>query len=242
MAEKGVPLSEMPPDMDLVIVLGGDGTMLAVARAVSPKGVPLLGINLGRLGFLTELDTDEIETAIPEILKGNYFLDSRMMLEVKLKGEKFSYCALNEVALDRGGCPRIVVCDVSISGESMASFAADGVIVSTPTGSTAYSMAAGGTIIQPDARAFQIIPLSAYTLAIRPVVVDGTESIRIAFVGDKENPPRMSLDGQVVIRLEEKGEVAIKKARFSAHFVHYYKRSFFEVLRRKLGWAAQPKK
>lgn len=236
----GLSWNDLPDDLDMLIALGGDGSMLSASHNVSKRGIPILGINLGRLGFLTELDPTEIESAIPRIANGEYFLDSRMTIEVELPEENDILHGLNEVVIDRGCSPRIVRYEVFVSGEYVSVFYADGVIVSTPTGSTAYSMAAHGVVLEPQMRAMQILALSPYTLAVRPLVVDSSEEIKIRFHCEKNNFPRLSIDGQIVKEVPEEGEILVRKSPFSAHFVHYHKRSFFTVLRDKLGWANQP--
>ena len=228
------------PKADIVFVLGGDGTMLAASRAVGCKEIPILGINLGRLGFLTELDMDEIEEAVPKIIQGNFCVDSRIMLDVQLPGYPSGQCALNELVIDRGQSPRFVNLEIFVSGQLVANVAADGIILSTPTGSTAYNMSAGGAIMSPEMPAFQIITLSPYTLSIRPVIISADEEIKISFSCDSQEKPRASLDGQLGLELPNRGDAFIKKAEYSAHFVHYHKRSFYSVLHRKLGWALPP--
>ncbi len=230
------------PKTDVVMVLGGDGTMLAASRAVGCKEIPILGINLGRLGFLTELDMDEIEEAVPKIIEGNYTVDSRIMLDVRLPGSPAGKCALNELVIDRGQSPRFVNIEIFVSGQLVAHVAADGLIISTPTGSTAYNMSAGGAIMSPEMPAFQIITLSPYTLSIRPVIISADEEIKISFSCDSQEKPRASLDGQLGLELPNCGDVIIKKADYSAHFIHYHNRSFYSVLHRKLGWALPPGK
>ncbi len=238
---EGFDRCSLPP-VDIVFVLGGDGTMLSAARSVGKAEIPILGINLGRLGFLTELDADEIEVAAPEIIEGNYAVDSRIMLEVQLSGEHEKQCALNELVLDRGQSPRFVNHEIYVSGQLVAQIAADGLIVSTPTGSTAYNMSAGGAIMSPDMEAFQIIALSPYTLSIRPVIIDAEETVKIVYSCDSRWSPRVSLDGQLGLEMPNYGEIIVKKADYSAHFVHYHMRSFYSVLHRKLGWALPPGK
>ncbi len=233
---------DSPPDVDIAFVLGGDGTMLSAARAIREKEIPILGINLGRLGFLTELDADEIETVVPEIIEGKYSIDSRMMLDILMPNNGIRQTALNEIVLDRGQSPRFVNLDIYVSGQLVAQVAADGLIVSTPTGSTAYNMSAGGAIISPEMQAFQIITLSPYTLSIRPVVVGADEIVRIVYHCDSRELPRVSIDGQLGLEMPLRGEIIVQKAIFSAHFVHYHSRSFYGVLHRKLGWALPPGK
>jgi len=239
---KGYEPENIPKNADILMVLGGDGTMLRAARVVGEKEIPIVGINLGHLGFLTELDATEVETAIPKILDGDYSIDTRTMLCVTLPGENGQRCALNEFVLDRGQSPRLIHHEVFVSEQFVALVLADGMIVATPTGSTAYNMAAGGAIMAPDMEAFQITSLSAYSLAVRPVIIDACETIKIIYSGDKQLPPRVSIDGQLGLQLPPSGEIIIKKAAFSAHFVHYHGRSFYRVLRDKLGWAITPPK
>ncbi len=240
---EGVPRKRLPDDgdIDMVISLGGDGTMLAAARMVAAREIPILGINLGRIGFLTELDPNEIASALPNIFAGKYAIDSRMMIEVLPPGEEEYLCALNEMILDRGGSPRIMAHKVFVSGEFVAAVSADGFIVSSPTGSTAYGMSAGGAILAPRMEALQVTALSPYTLSIRPLVVHATETIEIEYLAGGMPPPRMTIDGQTSKDMPEKGSIRVRKAPFSAHFVHYHKRTFYEVLRNKLGWANLPR-
>ncbi|MCK5833753.1 NAD(+)/NADH kinase [bacterium] len=239
--KEGVANDNLPEDIDMAISLGGDGTMLSTARIIAEKEIPILGINLGRLGFLNELDPTEISSVVPEIIKGRFSIDSRMMLEICPPGETEFKTALNEMVIDRGKSPRIICHKVFVSGEFVASFSADGMIVSSPTGSTAYSMAAGGGIISPKMEAFQVTALSPYTLSIRPLVVDASETIEIKYFTDGKESPRLTLDGQISKDIPSSGTIAVRKAPFSAHFVHYHDRTFYEVLRNKLGWANEPR-
>ncbi len=236
----GISWCDLPEKIDMVISLGGDGTMLSAARDVGAREIPILGVNLGRLGFLNELDPSEISTAIPRIIAGEFSVDSRIMLEVQPPGDEAYHCALNEMVLDRGDSPRIISHKIFVSGEFVAAVSADGIIVSSPTGSTAYSMAAGGGILSPKMEAFQVTALSPYTLAIRPLVVPSSEKIDIEYSTDGKEPPRLTLDGQTTRDIPSKGVIRIRKAAFSAHFVHYHNRTFYEVLRDKLGWANRP--
>jgi len=242
MNRKGTSEKDLPNDLDLLIVLGGDGTMLAAARAVNSKEIPLLGINIGRMGFLTELDTNQFKRDLPEILDGKFNVEKRLMLEVKLPNRDENFHVLNDFVLDRGESPRFVQLEILVSDDFVGAFLADGIITCTPTGSTAYNMAAGGPITAPGMSAIQLTTLSPYTLAVRPLVVDADETINIKYSGDSEHPPRVALDGQVGMEIPVSGEIMIRKAQFSAHFVHYYHRSFYDVLRTKLGWAIPPHK
>ncbi len=167
---------------DIVITLGGDGTVLESARNLAKYDVPILGVNLGRLGFLTELLPTELEIAIPEIVGGKFTIDSRMMLEAKIldySGE--TLIGLNEVTIDKAGSPRTLHFNVIVSGNAISHIAADGFIVATPTGSTAYSMASGGAIVVPSMNALLLTAIAPYTLAIRPLIVSGDDIIRIEY-------------------------------------------------------------
>jgi len=237
----GVPTKELGA-AQLVMTLGGDGTMLAAARDLAPAGVPIMGINLGRLGFLTALLPHELEHAIPEILAGNYRVEERMMFETsvaELQAEPMF--GLNEMTLDKAASPRILHLTVYVSGHLVSNIGADGVIVSTPTGSTAYSMAAGGAILAPGIEAFIITALAPYTLAIRPLIVSANDIVEIQYTSrDADNPPHLRVDGQTSIRLPSHGVAIVRRAQCMARFVSYHKRSFYDVLRTKLGWGPPP--
>ena len=227
---------------DMIIVLGGDGTMLLAARLFSKYGVPLLGVNLGRLGFLTELMPDEFSEAIPRIIDGNYEIEERMMLQAfapNIVNEPL--CGLNEVTIDKGGSPRLLSLSVAVSCRLVSHINADGIVIATPTGSTAYSMAAGGAIMAPHTDAFIITALAPYTLSIRPLVVGSKEIIEIEYkTHDKENLPHLTVDGQVCFILGESGKVIVKRSEYKAKLVSYHKRTFYDVLRTKLGWGPPP--
>ncbi len=229
-------------ETDLVITLGGDGTMLLAARKLAPSGVPILGVNLGHLGFLTALLPDELGYAIPAILRGDYVIEERMMLEAKVAdSESEPVIGLNEAVVNNGGSPRIIHLTVYVSGCLVSHIGADGIIVSTPTGSTAYSMAASGAILSPEMEAFIITPLAPYTLAIRPLIVGPNDRIEIRYVsGDKKITPRLIVDGQVLVELPLEGMVEVRRADCVARFVKYHRRSFYDILRTKLGWGPPP--
>ncbi len=238
---KGVSCEKLS-DAQLVITLGGDGTMLAAARNLAPCGGPLLGVNLGRLGFLTDLLVDEIDTALPKVLSGDFAIEERMMYETCIDGvDSGKILGLNEATIDKGGSPRILHISVYVSGCPVSQIGADGLIVATPTGSTAYSMAAGGAILSPQMNAFIITAIAPYTLSIRPLIVDSEDTIEIRFNSeDKENPPKLTIDGQICFLLKQKGSVLIGKSNHHAKFATYHRRSFYDVLRTKLGWGPPP--
>ncbi|MBN2543556.1 NAD(+)/NADH kinase [bacterium] len=238
---KGLPLNELIPGVDLLIILGGDGTMLRVARMVKTHETPMLGVNIGHLGFLTELLPEEVENALPKIISGEYRIVKRMMLKVEIKnGETPPLYALNEVVIDKGPSPRLLLFNIFISGQFVSRYSSDGIIISTPTGSTAYSMAAGGAILDPEIEALLITPLSPYTLAIRPMVIGMNEKIRITFQSRGKENAKLTIDGQEGYKIPIGVDVEVSKAEFSANFLNYQNRSFYEVLRTKLGWGRAP--
>ncbi|MCD6595513.1 NAD(+)/NADH kinase [bacterium] len=227
---------------DLVITLGGDGTVLNVARNLSESEVPILGVNMGKLGFLTELNPDEIEQAIPAILAGDYEIDERMMLEVIAPNvANTPIIGLNEITLDKAGSPRTLHFSIFVSGNPVSHIAADGIIIATPTGSTAYSMSSGGAIVAPNMDVTLITTLAPYTLAIRPLIVAGKEIVEIKYKGrDDKNPPHLTVDGQIDIELMQEGIIKIYKSRHKTKLINYHRRSFYDILRTKLGWGPPP--
>ncbi|MBN1756647.1 NAD(+)/NADH kinase [bacterium] len=238
---RGLSMDELVQKVDLLIILGGDGTMLKVARMVGRHETPVLGVNIGHLGFLTELLPEEVENALPHILEGQYQILKRMMLKLVIKDSPIGpLYALNEVVIDKGASPRLLLFDIRISAQFVSRYSSDGIIISTPTGSTAYAMASGGAILSPEMEAFLITPLSPYTLAIRPMVVDSKETIDIAFQSRGNEPAQITIDGQESYEIPIGTRVEITKAEFYANFLNYQNRSFFEVLRTKLGWGRLP--
>jgi NAD+ kinase len=224
---------------DAVFVLGGDGTVLSTINKVVEHEIPVLGINIGKLGFLTELLPDELESAIPRIISGNYEVQTRMMLECEFDNRKLH--ALNEITVDKGASPRGLYIAITVSGSPLGCYFADGLIVSTPTGSTAYSMSAGGAIVSPSLEAILITPICPYTLAIRPVVVGSDETVQVNLAcSPREEPASLTVDGQIRIPLQNKSAFSVKKYDKKAVFISYHRRSFYEILRKKLGWGNPP--
>jgi len=237
----GVPVSELGTTQ-LVITLGGDGTMLRAARELAATNTPILGVNLGHLGFLTDILPDELEQSIPTILSGDFQIDERMMFEAAVLGtESENIIGLNEATIDKGGSPRMPEITIYVSGHLVSHIGADGVIVATPTGSTAYSMAAGGAIVAPWMDAFILTSLAPYTLAIRPLIVSSDDSIEIKYKSnDIEELPHLAIDGQITLQLPPNGAVSVRKSKHRARFVTCHKRSFYDILRTKLGWGPPP--
>ncbi len=221
-----------------VVVLGGDGTLLSTARSVAASGIPILGVNLGSLGFLTEIKQDEISTTLAAIDAGHYELSLRCMLHCEVqRGSQVvaAYDALNDVVLNQSAVARITDFDVKVNGVFVSNYKADGLIIATPTGSTAYSLAAGGPILVPDVPGFVITPVASHALTNRPLVVQDTAIIEIG-VAVTRDQAFLTVDGQQGIPLEEADVIRCHKSEFSVKLFKFPGRSFFNVLRTKLKW------
>ena len=223
---------------DFVVVLGGDGTLLSAARIVAEAGIPILGINLGSLGFLTEIKQDEISQALEDVDRGRYELSERAMLhcQVLRQGQSVAtYDALNDAVLNQQGVARITEFEVRINGLFVSNYKADGLIVSTPTGSTAYSLAAGGPILVPDVPGFVVTPVASHALTNRPLVVQDNAIIEIRLMVTREHA-YLTIDGQRGEALEEGDIVQCSKSKFAVKLFSLPERTFFQVLRNKLKW------
>jgi len=223
---------------DFVIVLGGDGTLLSTARCVAHAGIPILGINLGSLGFLTEVKQEEIEQALADVDAGRCELSLRPMLHCQVQRDGkcvATYEALNEVVLNQSAVARITDFEVRVNGNFVANYKADGVIISTPTGSTAYSLAAGGPILSPDVPGFVITPVASHALTNRPLVVQDTAVIETRILVTREQA-FLTVDGQVGTQLDECDVVRCRKSDYQVKLFKLAGRSFFDVLRTKLKW------
>ncbi|HWF06126.1 MAG TPA: NAD(+)/NADH kinase [Candidatus Angelobacter sp.] len=223
---------------DFVIVLGGDGTLLSTARSVARAGIPILGVNLGSLGFLTEVKQEEIEQALTLVDAGSCEISQRPMLHCQLQREGkcvATYEALNEVVMNQSAVARITDFEVRVNGNFVANYKADGVIISTPTGSTAYSLAAGGPILSPDVPAFVITPVASHALTNRPLVVNDTAVIEARILVTREQA-YLTIDGQVGMQLTECDVVRCQKSEYTVKLFKLAGRSFFDVLRTKLKW------
>ena len=237
-ASDAMPRSELATrSPDLALVLGGDGTLLSAARAVAKVGTLILGVNLGTLGFMTEVPLADLNTALDAIEKGHYVVDSRSMLSCSLVrgGETVAtHVALNELVVSKSAIARLNYFELFVDSEFVSSYRADGLIIATPTGSTAYSLGAGGPILKPDVDAFVITPVSPHGLTHRPVVVRDTVEIEIHVkTGDEE--AYLSLDGQVGMPMRDGDVVRSVKAEHAARLLRFQK-TFFEVLATKLKW------
>jgi NAD+ kinase len=229
--------TELPGQVDVIVVLGGDGTLLSVARAVGDLGVPILGVNLGGLGFLTATTLDETTPALEAFLSGRMTVEERMMLSVRLhRGGNVAgtYLALNDVVIMKAAMSRIIDLSVSVDGEPAIDYRADGLIIATPTGSTAYSLSAGGPILFPTMDALVLTPICSHTLTNRPIALPGTQRIQVAVLTNQEVV--LTLDGQVGVTLREQDRVEVAQAPSRIRLVRFPHKHFFSVLRTKLKW------
>ena len=229
--------SDLPGQVDLLIVLGGDGTLLSMARAVGDLGVPILGVNLGGLGFLTATTLDEMLPALETLLAGGMEVEERLMLSASLRrgGQSVGeYIALNDVVITKSAMSRIIDLSVSVGGRHAISYRADGLIIATPTGSTAYNLSAGGPILFPTMDAVVLTPIAPHTLSNRPIVVPGAQRIEVALLIDQE--VMLTMDGQVGVPLRERDVVEVQKAAARIRLVRFPQKDFFSVLRTKLKW------
>ena len=235
-ANLGAPGQEIASTSDFVIAFGGDGTLLSVARLVAGANAPVLGVNLGTLGFLTGVTAEEIYEALAAILAGDYRLDRRRMLKAQIVTPKQDGCyhALNDVVINKGTLARMISVDVTINGDFTSQFLADGMIISTPTGSTAYSLSAGGPIVYPELNAIILTPICPHTLTHRPLVLPAEASVMATLRAGED--VTLTIDGQVGVRLDVDSEVICTESEYQISLVQPTSRTFFDVLRQKLKW------
>ena len=233
-----VESEKLAAEVDLMLVLGGDGTMIATARMIGDQEVPVLGVNYGGLGYLAEFRIEELYTALESILSGNYRLDRRVMLAVELRrGTEPPQTSrvLNDVVINKSALARIIEIETYFDRYYVSSFRADGLIVSTPTGSTAYNLSAGGPVIFPSMNAVVITPICPFTLSNRPIVVPDNAEIELLLKTDNEEVA-LTLDGQVGFPLKVEDRVVIRKSRTTFNIIQPSNRNYFDVLRDKLRW------
>jgi NAD+ kinase len=233
-----IPEEELPQKVDLILVLGGDGTMIATARMLGDCEVPVIGVNYGGLGYLAEFRIEELFTALESILAGNYKLEQRVMLAVELRrGDELvtKNRVLNDVVMNKSALARIIHIETYLNDQFVNSFRADGLIVSTPTGSTAYNLSAGGPIIFPTMNAVVITPICPFTLSNRPIVVPDDSVIEVRLMTEKEDVA-LTLDGQVGFPIQARDRVIIRKSKTGFNLVQPRNRNYFDLLRDKLRW------
>jgi len=233
-----IPEEELRQKVDLILVLGGDGTMIATARMLGDCEVPVIGVNYGGLGYLAEFRIDELFTALESILAGDYKLEQRVMLAVELRrGDELvtKNRVLNDVVMNKSALARIIHIETYLNDQFVNSFRADGLIVSTPTGSTAYNLSAGGPIIFPTMNTVVITPICPFTLSNRPIVVPDDSVIEIRLMTEKEDVA-LTLDGQVGFPIQARDRVIIRKSNTTFNLVQPKNRNYFDLLRDKLRW------
>lgn len=235
--QNGFSREELFSLSDIIIVLGGDGTIINIARQSSRYEVPLFGINLGHLGFLAEAEISDMYISLEKIMKGDYFVERRMMLQAFIensKDETMELLALNDFSITKGIIPRMIKLSVFINESFLEMYSADGIVVSSPTGSTAYSLSAGGPIVSPELNAMIITPICAHTLQSRSIVVSEKDVIRIE-ICEGNNEVMLSVDGQDTYKLNPGRTVKIRSSSCVTNLVKLKHRSFFDVLRRKIS-------
>ena len=238
MKERCLTRNEMPSKVDLLIVLRGDGTLLATARALNRKPVPILAVNLGGLGFLTEITREELIPTLETVVAGTHQTDRRVQIEGELiRADEIltPFLALNDVVLNKGAIARILDFEVRVNGEKVSTYKSDGLIVSTPTGSTAYSLAAGGPIVTPSVEAFLVTPICAHTLTHRPLVLPNTVKIEVTVKSLRE-AAYLTVDGQVGIAANSEDVVRMRKADSYVELVRPPATPYFQILQKKLKW------
>ncbi len=234
-----IPLQDMPHHIDLAIVIGGDGSFLNAARLIVNHRIPVLGINRGRLGFLTDFSPKDLETELLPVLEGDYKQESRFLLHCDLiRNEQViaSSLALNDAVLYSGDIARLLEFEVTIDGHFMSRQRADGIIAATPTGSTAYALSGGGPIIHPELGAMVLVPMHPLTLSSRPIVLSPNAQVEWHVMSNITIHPKLSFDGQVIFTLEPDDKIIIKKHATELTLIHPKNYDYYHTLRTKLGW------
>jgi len=224
-------------EVDLLLVFGGDGTMLHVARQIAGAHTPILGVNIGGLGFLTAVPSDDLPQALKRIWGGEFHFEARALIEAagRGQGKKIQTTALNDIVVSRGAISRLIALDVDVNGEPITRYRCDGLIVSSPTGSTAYSLAAGGAIVLPTAEVFALTPICPHALSNRSIILPLSATISIKAASPAATA-YLNADGQIVGELGEGDVVTVRRSRRTVRLVHLKDSSFLEALRRKLHW------
>jgi len=233
-----VERSDIPDHVEMVIVLGGDGTLLSVARLVGVHEIPILGVNLGGLGFLTEITLEELYRVLERVLQGDFITDERVVLNAAVirRGKRMAeFTVLNDAVINKGALARIIDLETTINGEYLTTFKSDGLIISTPTGSTAYNLSAGGPIVYPSLHCIIVTPICPHTLTNRPIVIPDGVEIR-SILQTKQQEVILTLDGQQGFSLEFEDVVEVRKAEGRILLIKSPYRHYFELLREKLKW------
>jgi NAD+ kinase len=238
---RGVSREELASVVDLAIVVGGDGTLLDAGRSLAPAGVPLLGVNQGRLGFLTDLAPDQIAESLSRVLRGQYELEERMTLEARIRraGEQQAIsplAAVNDIVLRNQASIRMIEFESWMGSEFISLHRADGMIVCSPTGSTAYALSGGGPLLHPSLQAMAVVPICPHTLSDRPIVVGGDQCVRLVVRGTERAQATITIDGQNSETLDPGDSVEVQRGKAPLKLVHPAGYSYFSILRNKLRW------
>lgn len=239
--ELNCPTEKFLKEVDLIISLGGDGTLLRAARLAATEGIPVFGVNLGGLGFLTQIGIDDLEKSLEKLYQERYFLDERMMLSCTVKRrekEIKKFTALNDVVIGKGAFARIICLATYVNNDYVISYSADGLVVSTSTGSTAYSLSAGGPIVNPNINSIILTPICPHTLSARPLIIGEDDQVKITLEVSEEEV-MVTIDGQEGFTLKPNDEVIIKKSDHKARLITFKEKSFYAILREKLRWSGQ---
>lgn len=237
-----VPEEELASKIDIAIAIGGDGTLLSTARMIGDHAVPLLGINAGTLGFLTQVPPDEMIDALDSIAAGKYAIEERMMLETEVEGSnpaKFPY-ALNEIVIDNGPVSRLIRIHFRVNGEDIVTYQADGLTIATPTGSTAYSLAVGGPIMNPNLEGIIASPISSFSLTTRPMILAPNDELELR-ISSEHGVAGLTIDGQVRSELKDTDLVRIRKAKQKTKIITFRRQSFYRLVKSKLHWGLSPR-
>ena len=230
---------ELPDKCDVLVSMGGDGTLIHSARMVGNKNTKLLGVNVGSLGFLTQITPLSMIPCLDRIIKGDYNVEERMALTVKINRTGETFHALNEAVVDNGAISRMIDIRLQVNGEDIVNYRCDGLIIATPTGSTAYSLASGGPILHPTMQAIIASPISAFSLTTRPMIFRA-DDILVLKVRSQHKVASLTVDGQVMRELSDGDIVSIKRADFAYQFIAFEENSFYRVCRTKLHWGVLP--
>ena len=239
--ELNCPTEKFLKEVDLIISLGGDGTLLRAARLAATEDIPVFGVNLGGLGFLTQIGINDLEKSLEKLYQGRYFIDKRMMLNCKVRRKEEEikkFTALNDIVIGKGAFARIICLATYVNNDYVITYSADGLVVSTSTGSTAYSLSAGGPIVNPNINSIILTPICPHTLSARPLIIGENDQVKITLEVSEEEV-MVTIDGQEGFILKTKDEVIIKKSDHKANLITFKEKSFYAVLREKLRWSGQ---
>ncbi len=227
---------------DFALVLGGDGTLLRASRVMAPAGVPMLGIRYGKFGFMTDVEPQDAEEAVNSVLHGEYVVEERMMLRARVMraGQSVaSAVALNDAVIHKGPLARMLSLETCVSAKYIATYQSDGLIIATPTGSTAYSLSAGGPLVAPELSVMIITPICPHTLTVRPLLVSSRETVKVLIGGDTEETVMLTVDGQIGVPLEEDDEVCVGESEYKAKLIRVGDITFFDKLQSRLRWGGR---